>query len=52
MERVKICINAIHFPFPPMISKLCLMVEAKIITLSDVVIKVCESRKYLKLLCY
>lgn len=52
MEGVKMCINAIDFPSTPEISELCLMIEAKTITLSDVVIKVCQSRKYLKLLRY
>lgn len=36
------------FLSPPEGSKLCLMVEAKMIALSDVVIGGCQSRKYLK----
>lgn len=38
-KRVKTCLNTTDFPFSPEIAKLCLVVETKVIALSDVVIK-------------
>ena len=38
-KRIKTCLNTTDFPFSPEITKLCLVVETKIIALSDVVIK-------------
>ena len=36
----KIWVNTIGFPIPPVFSKLCLMIEARIIKMSDVVLNV------------
>ena len=41
-ERVKIWGNAIDFPSLLKFSKLCLMLEANIITLPEVVLHVCR----------
>ena len=41
MEREKIWVNRIDFPFPFKFSKLCLVVEAPIITVHAVVLNVC-----------
>ena len=40
IERVKIWVNTMAFLFPLEFSKLCLMVKANIITMSNVVLKV------------
>lgn len=52
MEKVKMSINMTGFLSPPESSQLCLMIEAKMITLFDGFIEGCQGRKYLKLLFY
>ena len=41
-KRVKVRVNTIDFASPVEFSQLCLTVEAKIITLSDIVLNICR----------